>query len=675
MTISTKLYLSALVPVVLAVIAIGGVALSYVSVAELQREQASANRIRTDLGDLNEFARAYLQHHDEGSRQQFVAQSEWLIEELDTFSAGQDDHWATAEEIASDVEQMQTYFADIVANRERGGPVAGEAENRLSALLFIRSNQADETAAQLIASVNDDIAERQRAISASVAAATVLAASLLVGVLLALRAGIVRDLNALVAGTERVGRGDFAHRLGMDRGDELGNVSRAFDHMSERLQDVTVSRSELERALDTTTLLLDASRALAGSLGLDETLRSLSDVVTRVTGRQRVSVEFYDEGTETVTTAHFSPVASITPDQTFTLDELAPQVREAILGKCTTVIDFSDEGLPRFIRERAEAMDYALVAIVPLVRMNRVLGFFRIDDPGERRAFTAHELDLAEGIAAQAAAAIENARLYESERRIAEQLQETLLALPDRVEGVEFAHAYHSATEMAMVGGDFYDIFELDHDRVGVIIGDVAGKGMDAAVLTSLAKNTIRAHASEAPKTPADILRLTNAVLYRSTPPESFITLFFGVLDRRSGRLVYASGGHTSALVIEARGVVHTLPYTGPLLGAFDTATFGEAETLLYPEALLLLYTDGVIESRSIDGMLYGEERLAVAVRQAHHSDPATLVEIVIADVLGFSGGRLNDDLAIFALRRTVDASAAPDQHELVVDVNPRSSE
>lgn len=661
-------------PVVLTLIALSGFALSYTSVARLQSQQAAVVRMRSDLNDLNEFTRAYLQHYDEGSRRQFEMKSEQILQNLAEFSA-RGEHVASAEEIRNDVEQMRTYFADISANHERGGSVAQEAESRLSSLLFIRSTQADETAAALVTGINRDIVERHRAISASVAAATVLAAVVLGALLLALRSGIIHGLDELAAGTERVGRGELGHRIGLSRNDELGDLGRSFDVMSERLQELTVSRTELEQSLGATTLLLDSARSLSASLNLDDTLRSLAAAVTKATGRQRISVDLYDAERRLVSVTALNPGPSIPAGATYAIDQLAPQVGQAILDRRPHVIDFEDPRLPPSVRERARGAGHILVAVIPLVRAGHVLGFFRIDDPGERREFSVSELELAEGIAAHAAAAIDNARIYESERRIAAQLQEALLALPDRIEGIEFAHAYHSATEMARVGGDFYDIFELDRDHIGITIGDVAGKGMNAAVLTSLAKNTIRAHANEQGKTPASILGLTNAVLYRSTSAESFVTLFFGILDRRDGCFVYASGGHTTALMIAADGAVQTLPFTGPLLGAFLEATFEESDALLNADAVLLLYTDGLIEARSPEGESYGEGRLTGHLRSARHGSASEVVETVIEDVLTFSAGQLNDDLGILAIRRMGDASAAPDQHELEFSLGARRAE
>jgi len=156
---------------------------------------------------------------------------------------------------------------------------------------------------------------------------------------------------------------------------------------------------------------------------------------------------------------------------------------------------------------------------------------------------------------------------------------------------------------------DFYDIFELSNDHVGITIGDVAGKGLDAAVLTSLVKNTIRAHAGEKGKTSARILALTNDVVYRSTSTEAFTTVFFAILDRRDGRLSYANAGHTTAAIVGEDGSLSRLSATGPILGAFDNAEFGQSDACLETDELLFLYTDGLTEARR-DRDQYGQERV-----------------------------------------------------------------
>lgn len=289
--------------------------------------------------------------------------------------------------------------------------------------------------------------------------------------------------------------------------------------------------------------------------------------------------------------------------------------------------------------------------VLPLAIKGRLTHVYALCN-ADPRAFDEHDLESAQRMAAGMSAALENARLYEAEHRVADRLQEALLALPSAIPGVSFAHVYQSASEASRVGGDFYDIFELDDRRVGITIGDVAGKGLDAAVLTSLVKNTIRAHASERGKSAGQVLALTNNVIYRSTEPESFVTLLFGVLDRQTGRFIYASAGHPAAAIVRPLGEPAELPGTGPVLGAFGHVAYQEAEVALEVGDVLFLYTDGLTEARRGDEF-YGDARFAECLAMAEN-DAAKLVEYVRSDALEFAGGRLTDDLAMLAVKRTL---------------------
>ncbi|MBE0476304.1 MAG: SpoIIE family protein phosphatase [Coriobacteriia bacterium] len=303
---------------------------------------------------------------------------------------------------------------------------------------------------------------------------------------------------------------------------------------------------------------------------------------------------------------------------------------------------------PRTSREVQERYNIPSVVVAPLTRRERVEGalFFNYHSP---HRFSQGEVDFARKVASSVSLALENARLYENERHVSETLQETLLALPESIHGLEFAPLYHSATEMARVGGDFYDLFELGHGLVGVTVGDISGKGIDAAVLTSLVKNTIRAHAAEREGNPAEVLRLADDVLYRWSPPEIFATVFFGVI-RPDGRLLYCNAGHTTAALV-CRGGVERLEADSPLIGALPDVEFRESETGMAEDDLLFLYTDGLIEARSADGELYGEERLFELLAHMGGVSAAEAVRRAADEVLAFGGGRLTDDLAVLAIR------------------------
>ena len=337
------------------------------------------------------------------------------------------------------------------------------------------------------------------------------------------------------------------------------------------------------------------------------------------------------------------------------------QVRLSVLAlESGKVVASSDpEHDPRTNPEFIEQIGVRSVMAVPLMMQREGFGVLVILCFDRARTFTDLEVDFASKVGATLSLSLENARIYETQYHIAQTLQQALLAMPGHVAGVEFAHYYHSATEAMLAGGDFFDIFELAEGRVAVLIGDVAGAGLDAAVLTSLVKNTIRAHAADREKSPEQVLTLTNEVVYRATPTESFATVFLGVFDLVKGTLTYSNAGHPTGALVREDGSTVRLPSTGPLLGALTDVEFGQEEVGgLDGEQLLFLYTDGVTEARRDVG-LYGEARLFEVLSGLNSIDADEVAQAVVADVLADSNGRLRDDLAILAVRPRPEEGAA----------------
>jgi phosphoserine phosphatase RsbU/P len=284
----------------------------------------------------------------------------------------------------------------------------------------------------------------------------------------------------------------------------------------------------------------------------------------------------------------------------------------------------------------------------PLCTRDAVDGVLLFVDPAEPFGFADSEVEFATRLARSLSLALENAQMYAAEHRIADTLQAALLDLPDVIPGVAFSHRYRSATEATRVGGDFYDLFDLGSGRIGVIIGDVSGKGLEAAALTSFVKTTIKTHAFDGSQ-PAAVMTKANDVLIRSLLKASFVTVFYGVLDTWSGRLTYCSGGHPPGIV-KGPSDVSMLPGTeSPVLGAFVDMTFSEREVQLLRGDTLLLYTDGVTEARGTDGF-FGDERLMELVDSSHATTPDGLVTAVLDGVMAWTGGTLRDDLALLAL-------------------------
>ncbi|MCZ7439591.1 SpoIIE family protein phosphatase [Micromonospora sp. WMMC241] len=254
------------------------------------------------------------------------------------------------------------------------------------------------------------------------------------------------------------------------------------------------------------------------------------------------------------------------------------------------------------------------------------------------------------GLAGQALA---RAQLYEREHATAVRLQRSLLPsrLP-RVPGADLAAVY-LAGDSAGVGGDFYDVFPVD-GAAGrewvLVVGDVAGRGVDAASVTGLARHTLRITAALAE--PATALRQLHARLRNDPDVDRFLSVVCLRLRLRDGGadLELASGGHPPALVRRADGRVEVINLPGVLLGAFPEVRLGRRSVALEAGDTVLLYTDGVIEARGPDG-LFGEERLVELLRGASAGDPRRLVELVRDGVAAYQLGPVADDIAILALR------------------------
>lgn len=317
-------------------------------------------------------------------------------------------------------------------------------------------------------------------------------------------------------------------------------------------------------------------------------------------------------------------------------------------------------------RQLMSRFDIGALMALPLYVRGDAIGVLFAGCFGEETTLDGRQIDFMHKVASTLSLALENARLYQTEHEIADKLQTAILALPNVVRGIEFSHAYHSAAEVARVGGDFYDLFQIDDDHVGLVIGDVAGKGLQAAVLTSMVKNTVRAHAHEGNKSPARVMELTNSIVFRSTASEAFVTLFYAVLDCRDGSLVYANAGHTTAAVAGPHAPPRGLAVTGPILGAFQHATFDQACSNLAMEEVLLLYTDGVTEARSGEE-LYGEQRLFELLARQRGGDTRALVAALVSDVMMFSDQVLRDDVAILAVKRVERGTDTPLQRKLEV--------
>ena len=246
------------------------------------------------------------------------------------------------------------------------------------------------------------------------------------------------------------------------------------------------------------------------------------------------------------------------------------------------------------------------------------------------------------------------------DRNVIEVLQRAIAEEPSRLRGVKSDSRYVSATDNAEVGGDFFDIFPVKDGKVGILIGDVSGKGIGATRLTLVVRHTIRALAYEH-NDPAVLLTKANRVVCERCRIGDFVTSLLIVVDPNSLEMRTSSAGHHFPIMVSKEESLPVPLPTSMALGAIPTTAYVADDRQLPGGTSLLLYTDGVIEARR-NGEMFGIEKLIdVATRYANHGGTPVSAGAILDEVLSFAGGHLNDDAAIltFSLDQVISSDPA----------------
>ncbi len=426
----------------------------------------------------------------------------------------------------------------------------------------------------------------------------------------------------------------------------------------------TRSDDERKHALDAEkeaskrlSALYEISQSFAQSLSLETTLKALVRTCADLLKLDAVGIRMPDERGEALLTQALhvrddrlhEPVAQIL----YRPQPLSPRLRGLFAGGRPLVLD------PEIALELGGA--YALLvpflergsttAIVPVSTPAEVLGTLTMLslDPG--RPIGEADLELAVSVTRQAALALENARLYQQQKRFADSMQRSLLPRGYPViEGLELGDVYESSARLD-VGGDVYDFLRLDDGRLAVALGDVTGHGIDAAADMAMAKFVFRSLAREHPE-PADFLAAANDVVVGEVGASKFITMAYVVVDPASGEVACGCAGHPWPRIVTAEAEVRSLGTAGLALGIEPGQSYKELRDELPIGGALVVYTDGVIEARH-GTQIYGEERLDALLASQAGLGAAPLARAVVDDCRAFAGSDLADDCAVVVIRRT----------------------
>ncbi len=425
---------------------------------------------------------------------------------------------------------------------------------------------------------------------------------------------------------------------------------------------ITEEVTERKRAEQRSAFLAQASAVLASSLDHEQTLRNVAELaVPTIADWCAVDLADGEGGRRTVAVAHVDPqrLALAEALRSYMPDRLDPEVGIGLVmrtGEPLHYPEITDELLVRTaIDERhldlLRAVGFRSALIVPMRLGETVLGALTFVSAESGRVLDDFDIGFAQEIAARATVAIENARLYSERSSIARTLQHSLL--PERlpqIEGYELASIYLPALETSLVGGDFYDVWQLGEDWL-IVIGDVTGKGIDAAALTALVRHTVRT-ASEFLSSPAELLAFVDATL-KKRPTLSVCTAL--CMRLHGEQLTLAAGGHPLPLRIgaggDAGGVTEVGEY-GPLLGGLPDVRWRDFALGLEQGETLIAYTDGITDARGDGGERFGLERLRSTLARLGGRPAIEVIQGLTRALDEFQSGAHADDTAAIALHR-----------------------
>ena len=429
--------------------------------------------------------------------------------------------------------------------------------------------------------------------------------------------------------------------------------------------DITERRALLQAERDArlrADFLARAGGILDSSLDFEQTLSNVANIaVPEIADWCTVGILDESGRMREVATANVDPAKRAVArelSERFPPDPESPTGTLAVArsGETAFVREITDEMLVAGIQDpdqlaliRRLGLRSAIIA--PMSAGGRTSGTLTLASAEGGRLFEDADIQLAEELARRAGVSIENSRLYTERTRIAHTLQVRLL--PDRlpeIPGVVLAARYRAAGELNEVGGDFYDVFPRSESEWALVVGDVSGKGAEAAAITALARYSLRTAAMEEGAPSEALRRLNQAMLGDGTSQFATVVLAYisaaadGGLDVR-----VALGGHPPPLVLRADGGIETPGSYGVLLGMLEDPALHDRSLALHRGDAMLLYTDGVTEAGSRDRPL-GEHGLRDLVSRLREREPEQIVDAVEQAVVAAQTGEPRDDIALLAL-------------------------
>jgi len=416
--------------------------------------------------------------------------------------------------------------------------------------------------------------------------------------------------------------------------------------------------------IDKLRMLLDITKTISRSLDLDEVLSLVMDTLDSLIPYDAAGIYLvkcssplaeWNGGIDETCVFHTQAVRGYEIDD---LQELHLKMGEGLIGHVAVTgkpYMSHDVGKDRrYINARPRTQSEM---VAPIISNEEVIGVFDLESDA-LDAYTNDDLEVLMLLASQVAIIIEKVMLHqqliekqrlETQLEVARQVQLQLLPPRDpQIDGFDIS-AYNFPTEE--VSGDYYDWVRIYDDQLGIVIADVSGKGVPAALLMAFLRASLRA-ATHIGYAPHISMSKVNYLLWESIERNQFVTAFHGILDATNRTLAYSNAGHSPALLMKADGSTRFEERGGVPLGMFRDSRYYEYFETIEPGEVFVLYTDGVTEATNAAGEEYGRDRLVTAVRACRDESARDMIDFMHRDLIAWSEGQgVNDDVTFFVVK------------------------
>lgn len=429
------------------------------------------------------------------------------------------------------------------------------------------------------------------------------------------------------------------------------------EQLSEEVRELTQKNKKLRRAVDELSTLNELALAISGSVDSEEIMRTIISRSIRSIGAEQGDITLVDEDEGKGNTAK-----TLVRSMVSSSEQSPVHLNQNLLGwmqinkKPLKINNPSEDS--RFQNVEWEESIHSLLS-APLMVRSKLIGILTIYNKKEGQEFTDQDQRLLSIIASQSAQVVENARLHEEEQALKEMRHEIELAaqiqkqlLPKEQPNIKGYGLCGRNVTARSVGGDYYDFIQLGNNRWAICLGDVSGKGMPASLLMANMQAILRGQVTYQPS-PGTLLKNANRQLYQSTGMEKFVTLFLCILDTDSHTIHYSSGGHEYPFLIHSDSSHSRLKAGGIPVGVMEDQEYEEETVGLKPGDKLVIFSDGIIDSRNSMDEEFGEARLQqMLLEEAKNPGEKLMESIFNASISHNAKPEPFDDMTMVVLSR-----------------------